>query len=254
MRKKILIPTDFSQNAFNAILYAFELFADEECTFHICHTYYIVASKGIPTFPVPDEIQYRAIHDGIVSKLKTLEEKVGALPKNEKHQLHFASVYGFLTDVLKEKVNKENMEKVRECPVMAIPANVVQNVHSEIVFPTSFDGKYNWEDLEGLKQIAIMTKAPIRIVHVGDISDLGYKQLDNKKRLEEHFIPVEISFHWLDNVDLLEGLLLFVKQRNSTMISFVNRKHWFFGTIFSNPLIKNLGIHSTVPLLALHDH
>ena len=37
--KRIIIPTDFSENAFNAIAYALQLFAEESCTFYLVHTY-----------------------------------------------------------------------------------------------------------------------------------------------------------------------------------------------------------------------
>ena len=37
--KKILLPTDFSENALNAIDYALQLFKDETCAFFILNTY-----------------------------------------------------------------------------------------------------------------------------------------------------------------------------------------------------------------------
>ena len=37
--KKILLPTDFSDNAWNAIEYALKLFKDEVCTFYLLNTY-----------------------------------------------------------------------------------------------------------------------------------------------------------------------------------------------------------------------
>ncbi|MGB5171273.1 MAG: universal stress protein, partial [Eudoraea sp.] len=37
--KKIILPTDFSKNAFNAICYAAELFKKEECVFYLVNTY-----------------------------------------------------------------------------------------------------------------------------------------------------------------------------------------------------------------------
>ncbi|WP_281542184.1 universal stress protein [Maribacter aestuarii] len=37
--KNILIPTDFSENAWNAIVYALKLFKDEECKFYLLNTY-----------------------------------------------------------------------------------------------------------------------------------------------------------------------------------------------------------------------
>ena len=37
--KKIILPTDFSHNAYNAIEYALQLFKDVESTFYLLHTY-----------------------------------------------------------------------------------------------------------------------------------------------------------------------------------------------------------------------
>lgn len=37
--KRILLPTDFSNNAWNAISYAAQLFKNEACTFYLLHTY-----------------------------------------------------------------------------------------------------------------------------------------------------------------------------------------------------------------------
>lgn len=281
MRKHVLIPTDFSSHAFNAVEYAFELFKDRECTFHIYHAYYIVAStKGNPLFPVPDELEYRSARQSKSKEMDVLKGNIEALPKNEKHRINYDFEYGFLTDLIKEKVASEEiamvvmgtrgatdnkdiaygrnainvMEKVRNCPVLAIPANVKFEALNEVVFPTDFEAKFNLEEMETLKRTVQTANASIRFLHIGNEVNLSLKQQENKKFLEDYFESVEHTFHWLQNVALMEGLLLFVKQRKSSMICFVNRKHWFFGTIFTNPLIKNLGVHSTVPLLALHGH
>ena len=37
--KKILLPTDFSSNAWNAITYALEFYKDEWCMFYLLNTY-----------------------------------------------------------------------------------------------------------------------------------------------------------------------------------------------------------------------
>ncbi|WP_341220224.1 universal stress protein [Polaribacter atrinae] len=37
--KNILLPTDFSDNSWNAIQYAVQLFKDEKCNFFIMNTY-----------------------------------------------------------------------------------------------------------------------------------------------------------------------------------------------------------------------
>ncbi len=279
MRKHVLIPTDFSSSAINAVEYAFELFKNRECTFHIYHAYYIVASsKGNPLFPVPDELEYRTVRQNKRREMEILKENIERLPKNEKHQVNYDFEYGFLTDLIKEKVESDSidmivmgtrgvtnnkdvaygrnainvMEKVRSCPVLAIPRNIKFEALNEIVFPTDFEAKFNLDEMETLRRIAETANASIQFLHIGSENNLDETQQKNKQFLEDYFKSVEFSFHWLQDVALMEGLLLFVKQRKSSMISFVNRKHWFFGTIFTNPLIKNLGVHATVPLLALH--
>jgi len=39
MKRKILLPTDFSKNAWNAMTYAIELYKDEVCEFYILNTF-----------------------------------------------------------------------------------------------------------------------------------------------------------------------------------------------------------------------
>lgn len=280
MQKSILIPTDFSSNAFNAVVYAFELFHDQECVFHIYHTYYIRASKeGNPLFPVPDPQEYDNAKQQVLSKMELWKAKVSALVNSEKHHLKFDFEYGFFLDLMNLKVQKEDvdliimgtrgstddkkivygrntidvMEKVRHCPVLGIPKNVDFKKLNEIVFPTDFKRKWNLKELDVLLEILKIANAQLRVLHIGNEADLDETQLENKKLLETQFSSCEHSFHWLQNVSLDDGLLLFVEKRNSGMIAFVNRKHRFFGTIFSNPLIIKLGLQTTVPLLALHN-
>lgn len=281
MRTQVLIPTDFSSNAFNAIEYAFEMFKNTECAFHIYHAYHIVASTmGNPMFPVPDELEYRSARESIRLEMEILKKNIAALSNNDKHQLFFEFEYGFVVDQLKEKVEKEKidliimgtrgvtddmkiaygrnaidvMEKVRSCPILAIPSRVQFKSMGEIVYPTDFNGNADFEELKTFRKIAQISNSPIRILHIGNENTLDMKQKEYKILLEKQFETLDYSFHWIANVSVLEGLLLFVKERESSMICFMNRKHWFFGNIFSNPLIKSLGVHATVPLLALHGH
>ncbi|QAA80523.1 universal stress protein [Aequorivita sp. H23M31] len=279
MPKNILIPSDFSSTSFNAIEYAFDLFKECECTFFIYHAYYIIASSRTnPMFPVPDEYEYNQAHIEIDTKMEAFRKKVLSLSQNEKHTIHFEFEYGFLVEKVSKKVKKEKidliimgtrgttqdrdiaygrnaidvMEKVRDCPVLAIPKKVKFKFPGKIVYPTDFKSNVDINEIESFKTIARISNASIQIFHIGKEENLNQKQKEGKKQLENHLASFEYSFHWIENTKLLEGLLVFVKEQEGTMICFVNRKHWFFSNIFSNPLIKNLGVDTTVPLMALH--
>lgn len=280
MKKQILIPTDYSSNAFNAIAYAFKLFENHDCEFHIFHTYFLaLSSSSNLLFPEPEPSEYLAVEDKSNRNMELLKKQIFALGTNPKHSVNFDHKFGTLIDRLKEKVLLENidlicmgtrgdtdnkkvaygrnsvnvMESVRGCAVLAVPARVTYSSLNEIVFPASFKSQYKETEMQTFMNIARMSNAKIRVLHIGKEKDLTEKQQKNRKLLEEYFKEVEFSYHWLENVGVQEGLFTFVDQRNSEMISFINRKHWFFGSVFSNPLVKNLGIHSKVPLLALHD-
>lgn len=280
MKKKILLPTDFSGNANNAINYAVELFKRESCEFYILHSNYLPGySKDKLLSPEPTKNQ--------IDEVKAIaEEKMGKLKVenrfnegNTKHTFHFLNEFGSFIEVLKNTVEKEDikliimgtrgetdnkneilgsnavntMEKVRNCPVLAIPGNIRFKGLNEIVFPTSFKTHYKENELDTLKQISQLTSAPIRILYVQKDNELSKEQIDNKALLNDILAAVNFTHHKLYNVSLQDGVRCFAQSRESEMIAFINKKHKFFGSIFSNPLVKELGHNANVPVLALHD-
>ena len=145
------------------------------------------------------------------------------------------------------------MEKIRNCPVMAIPMDTVFTSITEIVFPTSFKTHFKKRELEYLLDIAKITNAAIRVLHVEQENVLTEIQQNYKLLLEDYFDGFECSFHYLEAHRLSEAVALFVQSRGSGMIAFINKKHTFFASIFTKPLVKELGMSSKVPVLALHD-
>lgn len=280
MNKQILIPTDFSGNAYNAAEYAFHLFENEACDFYIIHSYYSPGySKTNMLIPEPDKEQYEKVKESSAKNIELLETKLRAKYNNPHHTLIFISEFGNLLEVLKDTIEKFSidlvimgtrgktetsdiaygrnsvvvMEKIRSCPVMAVPANVIIKEPKEIVFAASYKWEYRDKEMKIFVELCKQVNASVKVLHVGKEKDLSDKQQTNKKKLEEFLSPLEYSFHWNEKEEVRDALLKFIETRNSDMIVFVNRKHWFFGGVFSNPLVKNLGIHSTVPILALHD-
>jgi len=145
------------------------------------------------------------------------------------------------------------MEKIRQCPVLAIPSTVAYKAPNEIVFPTSFRTNYKQTELKLLVEIAQITNAPIRILHIQSEKSLTEAQLSNKAMLEGLMAGAAYTHHRLYNIEVNDGVRSFVQSRESEMIAIVNKKHSFFGSIFSNPMVKELEKHTNVPLLALHD-
>lgn len=280
MKKKILLPTDFSKNSWNAIIYAIELFKNEECDFYLLNVFnasgYAMDTMMIPE---PGERLYEEEKIRSVEGLKKIAEKLKVRDTSLHHKFFINSQYNNLVEGIKNIIDSKDiemvimgtkgetnsesiiygsnsvliMEKIRSCPVLAIPENTIYQDPREIVFPTDFMTPFKRRELIHLVEIAKITKASIRVLHISEEKSLSQEQQNNQRLLKEYLEEIPHTFHTLHNIDVQGGVTTFVEARNSDMITFINRKHSFFGSLFSRPMVKNLGHRSRVPVLALHD-
>ncbi|GGX18654.1 universal stress protein [Aquimarina muelleri] len=280
MKKKILLPTDFSRNAWNAITYAIELYKNETCDFYVLNVFnargYAIESMMVPE---PGEKLYEEAKEKSEMGLGKIMERLTFRDDNPNHKFFMVSEFNGMLEAIKDIVEKQDiemiimgtkgttntndliygsntvliMEKVRNCPVMAIPEDATYNEPKEIVFPTDYRTYFKRRELQYLIEIARMTNAAIRVLYVAKDDTLDEEQENNKKLLKESLGDLQYTFHTLHNVDVKGGVSSFVESRESDMVTFVNRKHSFLESIFSKPMAKSLGQRSKVPVLALHD-
>ncbi len=280
MKKRILIPTDFSKNSWNSIKYAMELYKREYCEFFILHTYFHSGfSNESLLIPKPSEAELGILHTVAEKDMEKLKLQMAYYSENTNHSFNFINEFGQFFDILKKTIEKQDieliimgtrgetdnkdfvfgsnavnvMEKIRNCPVFTIPGSVTFKDPNEIVFPTSFKTHYKQKELGILVEMAKLTNAPIRTLHVHNGKPLSASQKENKALLESILDSVKFTHHQLYDVDLQTAVRCFVQSRESEMIAIVNKKHHLFGSIFSQPMVKQLGLHTNVPLLAMHD-
>lgn len=280
MKRKILLPTDFSENSWNAIKYAIELFKNESCDFYILNVFTTIgfASDNIMV-PEMGEIAFNAVKKNSDKGLDKILYRISLRKDNPNHEFFTISKYDTLLFSIKEAVENHNidliimgtkgssnvlttffgsntvnvMEKVRNCPVLAIPEKIPFGEPKEIVFPTSLKTKYKSIELQHLVNIADINNASIRILHIQDENSLNKNQLENKKILEDNFKSIEHSFHYIRDVDLYTSLYKFIELMKIDIVVFINKEHSFFENVFSNPMVKELGYHSKIPVLTLHE-
>ena len=280
MKKKIALPTDFSRNAWNTLKYASELYKDEKVDFYLLNAY---SAKSYATdsmmVPEPGEKYYDSAKSRSEGNFKVLLSQIEEMKVSSNHSYFTESVYNNPLEATKRLIEDKDielvivgnkgktgaegiflgsnsiqfMEHIRNCPVLMVPHIVTFKTPNEIVFPTSFKTHFKRRELIQLYEISRITKAPIRVLHINEADQLSEEQLEKKKLLEECFEGLEYSFHYLDLVGVKTGLNIFTQSRNSEMIAFINKKHLFFGSIFSRPMVKDLGYSANVPVLALNN-
>ena len=280
MKKKILIPTDFSKNAWNAATYAADLFKDVTCTFYILNAYTVTGySLGDLMVPEPGSDSYERAKKIAINGLDKIRDMLDFRAQNDKHTYETLCVYNDPLSAMREFIEKKDidmvvmgtkgstnsrgalfgsntitaMEKLRNCPVIGVPLDTRFGILKEIVFPTSYKTHYKRKELIYLTELAQMHDAHICIVHVHHREELNADQKDNQQLLQECLDGTKHSFHHINGSDPRIGVQHFVESRGSDMVSFINKKHAFFGSVFTNPMVKELGMFSKVPLMILHD-
>lgn len=278
--KKVVLPTDFSENAWKAISYATTLYKNLECEFYLLNVFSIDSfslSSILPPEPGLPVYDY-ALGDSQM-KLEDLRDKL-IYDKNPKHRYELVSKYNSLTEALKNLVNKKDidiiimgtkgatdsinvlygsnaldvMENITGCPVLVVPDEAHAVIPKEIVFTTSLKHYYKQNELISLFQIVELSKANVKILHVLEKEKkLSNTQEEIKNMLLNIFQPFKHSFHILVSKGEPEIVIAkFTEENKSDMIALVNRKHNFLTSIIGQTFTEEMGLESKIPLLIMH--
>lgn len=281
MKRKILLPTDFSTNALQAIHYALELYKNETCIFYFLNVF-SVDLKNI--YNVANMVSGSEVYETEKTNSEYELEKLLNIfafgeKGNPKHNFQTISIFNNPLEAIKNVVEEKDielivmgtrgetkargnvfgstavivMEKVRNCPVIVVPELAKIQLPKEIVFPTSYKTHFKKRELSYLIDIAQRYKASIKILHVTNEEALDEEQLNGKKLLVEYFEDISHSFHSLSHISVPSAINCFVESRESDMVAFINRKHTFFGSILTRPLVKEISFDLKVPILVMHD-
>tara|TARA_R110001592_G_scaffold208846_2_gene459914 strand:- start:12 stop:851 length:840 start_codon:yes stop_codon:yes gene_type:complete len=276
MKRRILCPTDFSKNAQNAIEYAVKLFKNETCVFYILNTY----NAEPYTMELAIARDLEEFREKSIGGLRVILEWLSHDDNSRNHEFHVVSECGNLLDIIKTMVDKQDiemvvmgtqgatnsrieifgsqtvlaMEEIRNCPVLAIPSKTIYKEIKEIFFPTDYRTTFKRREFQYLVDIAKMSNSSIVVLNVVNKNEsLDEDQVNNKNLLKDYFEDLDYSFHTLKNNDVQAAINSFIESRGSDMVSFINRRHSFFGMILSRPMVKNLNYHTGIPVLALHE-
>jgi len=275
--KKILLPTDFSDNSWNAIKYALQLFKDQECNFVLLNTY-------TPIIYQFEYLQSSAAQFGPVDTLKEssqkgldeLQENILSEFNNPKHVFTKISSFNSLTTEIDDLYTNNIMDiivmgtkgasgvagvlfgsntihviKNAKCPVMAIPSDFSFETPHEILFPTDYEIEYQAKHLKPIIEIAQNHISRVNIMHVYTSNDLTEAQQKNKSILETSIKNIAHLFHDIKNQNVPEAITNFQLKARINLLVMINNKHSFFENLFFKSTIKQIGFHLNIPFLVI---
>ncbi|WP_281541241.1 universal stress protein [Maribacter aestuarii] len=278
--KNILIPTDFSENAWNAITYGISFYEKTQCIFYLVNVHPVTAhSGGEATMFVAPEILEESILSENKEKMNKLLQRIERLPVNPKHTFQTEVLYGFFTDYIKEEVkskdigliimgtkgatglkaismgsNTGNVITKVPCAVLAVPENAVFSRPKEVGFPTDYILGYGTKVMENIKELVMLYKSALRVLYVTSKDvNLTRTQITNQEFLKEYLSGTECSFHTLTGKKLDVAVQHFVESRELDMIVMVAKNLNFIERILFRPTVEKISYHTTVPFLVVHE-
>jgi len=279
MEKKILIPSNFTKHAWNALVYALNLYKSVPCTFYILNAY-----KG------PSKISLSRNQNAELEAAKAESEKglqkimqgLNFRKENDKHSFETISRSKELADAVQETVDtykidlilmvsrganvsinaafeneiSEVIQKVEDCPFLILPEEIqnLPETNREIVFPTNYKFPFKNKEVAALIDMANNLNASIRILYIdSDGRPLSRDQEQNKETLKTYFSKIDFSFHKLTQTTVTTGIHLFIESRESNFLALYKRKQGFFSKLFSQRFKEEIDFNPKVPVLILKE-
>jgi nucleotide-binding universal stress UspA family protein len=277
--RKILIPTDFSKNAFNAIKYALELFKYERSEFIIMHAFADDVYEHTIKMPrTLFEVYKEKVWEQSDKKLRKLVVDILTISSNPKHKYDYKSVFGSLVDEANAIVDRENIDivvmgtkgksndrdilfgsnslqviKYVKCPVLAVPAKYHDVQPQNILFTTAYQLPYKRRELKLLSTIANRFVATIKVLRISKFRELSHRQQDNQDLIKCGIQENKTEFLNQEGEDVTFIINDFIQKNNVDMLVMVNTRRSYFENVLNTSTIEKIGSQLQIPFLVLQN-
>lgn len=277
--KQILLPTDFSDNAWNAIYTARKMFSGQACHFIILNCYApklenVSGFKSSMRSGTVVEGLKQASEQGLADVLSEFEKQ----PTAQQHTFSTISTKADLVSQIKKIIPEYDLDlivmgakgvtasrhifmgsntvavikKIRGCSVLSVPENFNFQSLKTIIFPTDYNNFYPKGLLRMLLEMIQHWKSELRVVHFGQEFNLTDTQIANKKVLLER---LESTNCILDQVEmsssLAKAITKYAEDQRADMICLVHYEHTFLEKLTQEPAVKKVVFNANSPLLVI---
>ncbi len=108
---QILVPTDFSENAWNAITYGLKLFENINCTFYLLHVNPIPTYSGAgSSVKGSSKMAQESVLKESKKNLRKLLLRIENIPSSHMHSFVTVALHDFFVDSIKSEVEIKQLD------------------------------------------------------------------------------------------------------------------------------------------------
>lgn len=269
----ILVLTDFSETAKNALFFALDFAIESNATVKVLNCVSVPPSKSNVVVSImdilkqdaekglndlQDEIKnhnkYSALTIEMLSSVGELNSTVQEISSQWKVDFVIMGTKGM--SALEEIFVGSNTTKLIseiELPILAIPLGANYSSIEEITFASDLVPLKAIESLAPLKQIAekFVNNVQLFHVHLDKTNTLEVEQKQELKAIKDYLLPIQIKEVYVDHSKSSDELANFSNIKNNDILAMVSRKHGLFKRLFSSSNTETVALKTAIPLLVL---
>ncbi len=267
MKKKLIVPVDFSATSHNAYLFARGLAADCDATIEVVHVH--TTTPGEKASDIAGEIEklkkqlqdFLHLYPGgkqgqetTLTKVKVSSRLLEGLPiksilrLTEFHPSDSLIVMGMTgTHNAPERwlgTISSSVAQKAACPVLLIPKGAKYAPFKSILYASNYESA----DPLKVKQVTMFAeffKSTIHFIHVREKSETEDFTETEKRIFEQLFASGDPDFSFnmaaIDAQTVMDGLNQYASENNIDLITLVNNQRGFIESLFGQSMTKNNG-------------
>ncbi|MDM9632273.1 universal stress protein [Robiginitalea aurantiaca] len=277
--KTILIPTDFSQNAWNALFTALKLFRNEDCRFLLLNTYEpnlinVLGDQGEKRLG----LIYESLEAESREKMKNVLNELTTYSLRPGNEFKTRCAPGDLVSEVKKLVKKGRIDMIvmgtkgasgadrvfmgsnavrilkhiSNRPILAVPEGYNFQALKTVLLPTDFMHYYESFELQPLLDLMEPWEAEVRVAYAAKEFKLNSTQESNKKLLQTRLksensrfveIPLETS--------VSDSIRQYGSAIEADMIALMQHRHSFLEAVTKEKVVKRIAFDTEIPLFIL---
>lgn len=277
--KNVLIPTDFSENAMNAVRYALEFFKYDVTEFYFLHAYEEEVYKNHDrlTEETFEEVVEMAKNQSQL-KLEMLLEEVKTIAPHDRYNYHIISAYNSLIDEVDKLVIGKNMDlivmgtkgeskgksyvfgsntlqilKYVSCPVLVIPEFYGYKQPKQVLFPTDYLIPFRKREMKLLSTLLAPFRSVVDMLYISKSKRLSKRQIDNKDFLRSELVKLQVNYNNVDSKNVSKAISDYINEAGVDFLVMVNTRHSFLEDMLFRSKVDDICLNTNIPFLALQN-
>ncbi len=272
--KRIILPTDFSKNARNAIKYAIDVFKDQEAEYFLLNIYREPHATSSSLVSIVDILQ-KSSEESLVREEKKIRDLFPSMNLN----METVSAYGDTTLQINKLAQEKEVDYIimgtkgasglKEVILGSVTADVIQGVKIPLIavpdrcaftgferigFAADLKEIRSKENLNPMLDLAEAFGSTIEIITVQrEVEQPSEEEAMVGYDIHEMLRGIQHKFVRRESNEVIKGIEGYMSETNPDLMVLIPRKTSLWDRLVKISVTKKVALHADTPLLILQD-